>query len=142
MQTILGLCSALAAFLLAYAPTAFAHWPDQAPHQIAHLGECALAGGGVIKDLQIAYVTHGNLNAAKDNALLFMHGFGLNHHQLDHLSGPGRPLDSHTDFIICADELGNTQTTFEHSTSPTNSGLKMTSRHTTDGTGSRRSTCW
>src|SRR4030095_13352 len=26
---------------------------------------------------------------------------------------------------ICSDALGNTQTTFEHSTSPTNSGLKM-----------------
>jgi homoserine O-acetyltransferase/O-succinyltransferase len=125
MQTILGLCSALAAFLLAYAPTAFAHWPDQAPHQIAHLGEFALEGGGVIKDLKISYVTHGNLNAAKDNAILFMHGFGLNHHQIDHLIGPGRPLDTDKYFIICPDQLGSTQTTFEHTTSPTNSGLKM-----------------
>ena len=48
-----------------------------------------------------------------------------NHHQFDHLIGPGRPLDTDKYFIICPDELGNTQTTFEHSTSPTNSGLKM-----------------
>jgi homoserine O-acetyltransferase len=125
MKTMLGLCSALAAFLLAHAPTACAHWPDQAPHQIAPLGGFALEGGGVIKELKISYVTHGTLNAAKDNAILFMHGFGLNHHQIDHLIGPGRPLDSDKYFIICTDELGNTQTTFEHSTSPTTSGLKM-----------------
>ena len=54
-----------------------------------------------------------------------MHGFGLNHHQVDHLIGPGRPLDTDKYFIICTDSLGNTQTTFEHSTSPSNSGLKM-----------------
>jgi homoserine O-acetyltransferase/O-succinyltransferase len=54
-----------------------------------------------------------------------MHGFGLNHHNIDHLIGPGRPLDSKKYFIVCVDTLGNTQTAFEHSTSPTNSGLKM-----------------
>src|SRR4029453_7893541 len=43
----------------------------------------------------------------------------------DHLIGPGRPLDTDKYFIICSDSLGNTHTTFEHSTSPTNSGLKM-----------------
>jgi homoserine O-acetyltransferase len=56
---------------------------------------------------------------------LFEHGFGANHHTLDHIIGPGRPLDTNKYFIICVDVLGNTQTTFEHSTSPTNSGLKM-----------------
>ena len=54
-----------------------------------------------------------------------MHGFGGNHHLFDHLIGPGRPLDTDKYFIICPDALGATQTTFEHSTSPTNSGLKM-----------------
>jgi homoserine O-acetyltransferase len=92
---------------------------------MADLGEFAFEGGGLIKDLKISYVTHGKLNAAKDNAILFMPGFGLNHHQLDHLIGPGRPLDTDKYFVICVDNLGATQTTFEHSTSATNSGLKM-----------------
>jgi homoserine O-acetyltransferase len=92
---------------------------------MAYLGDLQLEGGGVIKNLRMSYVTHGTLNAAKDNAILFLHGFGANHHLLDHLIGPGRPLDPDKYFVICVDDLGNSQTTFEHSTSPTNSGLKM-----------------
>jgi len=111
--------------LLGSMDPALAHWPDQPPHQWAHLGDFALERGGVIQDLKISYVTHGKLNAAKDNAVLFMHAFGMNHHQADHLIGPGRPIDTDKYFVICPDLLGNTQTTFEHSTSPTNSGLKM-----------------
>ena len=124
MRIIVGLAPAFAALLLAPIP-AYCHGPDQPPHQIAQLGDLPLEDGGVIKNLRMSYVTHGKLNAARDNAILFMHGFGSNHHNGDHLIGPGKPLDTDKYFIICADELGNTQTTFEHSTSPTNSGLKM-----------------
>jgi homoserine O-acetyltransferase/O-succinyltransferase len=125
MKIMLGVCSVFIAFMLANAPAAFAHWPDQAPHQIAQLGEFKLEGGGVLEDLKMSFVTHGKLNAAKDNAILFQHGFALNHHQFDHMIGPGRPLDTDKYFIICPDALGETQTRFEHSSSPTNSGLKM-----------------
>lgn len=125
MKKILGLTLALSVLTLAYGPLVSAHWPDQAPHQIANLGELKLEGGGVIKNLKMTYVTHGKLNAGKDNAILFMHGFGLNHHQVDHLIGSNKPLDTDKYFIICTDALGATQTTFEHSTSATSSGLKM-----------------
>jgi homoserine O-acetyltransferase len=111
--------------VLFYGPVAHAHWPGQPQHRIADLGEFEFERGGKIDNLKMSYVTHGKLNAAKDNAILFQHGFGLNHHQGDHLIGPGRPLDTDKYFIICTDELGNTNTTFEHSSSPTNSGLKM-----------------
>jgi homoserine O-acetyltransferase len=125
MKTILWLTLALAVLTLAHGPIASAHWPDQAPHQFADLGEFEFEGGGKIPNMRMSYITRGKLNAAKTNAILFMHGFGLNHHQADHLIGPGEPLDTDKYFIICSDELGNTQTTFEHSTSPSNSGLKM-----------------
>jgi len=117
--------AALVALLLAGSELAFAHWPDQSPHQFADLGEFAFEGGGRIPNLRMSYVTHGKLNAAKDNAILFMHGWGSNHHGFDQMIGPGKPLDTDKYFIICTDELGNSQTTFEHTTSPTNSGLKM-----------------
>jgi len=122
MTTIFAICTAAAVMVLALLPTASAHWPDQAPHHIADLGEFRFEGGGAIQNLKMSYVTHGKLNAAKDNAILFQHGFAANHHLFDHMIGPGKPLDTDKYFIICPDALGATQTTFEHSTSPTSSG--------------------
>jgi homoserine O-acetyltransferase/O-succinyltransferase len=116
---------AVALWLAASSLAAHAHWQDQPPHQMAHLGELKLEGGGVIANLKMSYVTHGKLNAAQDNAILFLHGYGGNHHLLDHHIGPGRALDTEKYFIICSDALGATQTGYEHSTSPSNSGLKM-----------------
>lgn len=116
---------AAAALVATLAGAAAAHWPDQPPHQIARLGEFKFEKGGVIPDLRISYVTHGKLNAAKDNAVLVLHGFGGNHHLIDHLIGPGRAFDTDRYFVICPDTLGATQTGYEHSTSPSNSGLKM-----------------
>jgi homoserine acetyltransferase len=75
-RSSIGLGAALAALLLANAPATSAHWPDQPPHQMAYLGDFSLERGRVIENLKISYVTHGKLNAAKDNAILFMHGFG------------------------------------------------------------------
>ena len=75
MRTLLHLGAAVAVAVIPAAASlaANAHWPDQPPHQMAHLGELKLEGGGV----------------------------------------------------ICSDALGATQIGYEHSTSPTNSGLKM-----------------
>ena len=42
MKTMLGVCGLFIAVVLADSPAAFAHWPDQAPHQIAQLGEFKL----------------------------------------------------------------------------------------------------
>lgn len=122
MTTIRRLCCG---FALALAASAAAHWPGQPPHQMAQLGDLKLESGEVIQNFRMSYVTHGKLNAAKDNAILFHHGFAANHHFFDHMIGPGRPLDTDKYFIICPDTLGATQTGYERTTSATNSGLKM-----------------
>ena len=105
-------------------PVASAHGQDGAPHQIADLGKFKLESGALIENLRMSYVTHGTLNEEKSNAILFMHGFGANHHA-DHLIGAGKAFDTNKYFVIASDTFGNTQTGFEHSTSPTNSGMKM-----------------
>lgn len=128
MNALLRLCAACAVALVLAGPT-HAHWQDQPPHQMAELGEFKLERGGVIANLKMSYVTHGKLNAAKDNAILFLHGFGGHHHMMDYFIGPGRALDTDRYFIICSDALGATQTGYEHSTSPSNSGLKMAFPH-------------
>jgi homoserine O-acetyltransferase/O-succinyltransferase len=125
MKTFARLCVALAIALVAHVPLASAHWPGQPEHQMAQLGDLKLESGEVIRNFRMSYVTHGRLNTAKDNAILFIHGFAANHHLFDHMIGPGRPLDTDKYFVICPDMLGATQTTYEHTTSPTNSGLKM-----------------
>lgn len=125
MRNLTKMFAVLGFFLLTQSPLVLAHWPDQSPHQFASLGELKLERGGVIPNLRMSYVTHGKLNAKKDNVVLFMHGFGANHHLFDHMIGPGKALDTNKYFVICSDTFGATQTTFEHSTSPSNSGLKM-----------------
>lgn len=70
MKAILAIFNVLTALSLAQVPAAHDHWPDQAPHQIADLGEFQLEGGGAIKHLRMSYVTYGKLNPAKDNAIL------------------------------------------------------------------------
>jgi homoserine O-acetyltransferase/O-succinyltransferase len=124
MKVILGLCAAVVIALAAATP-ARAHWPGQPEHQMAQLGDLQLESGEVIRNFRMSYVTHGKLNAAKDNAILFHHGFAAHHHFFDHMIGPGRPLDTDKYFIICPDTLGATQTGYERTTSATNSGLKM-----------------
>jgi homoserine O-acetyltransferase/O-succinyltransferase len=125
MRIIFSLGTALVIALAAASPAAHAHWPGQPPHQMADLGDLKLESGEAIKNFRMSYVTHGKLNAAKDNAILFHHGFAAHHHFFDHMIGPGRPLDTDKYFIICPDTLGATQTGYERTTSATNSGLKM-----------------
>jgi homoserine O-acetyltransferase/O-succinyltransferase len=124
MKPILGLC-VVSALALASAGPVYGHWPGQPAHQMAELGDLTLESGEVIKNFRMSYVTHGTLNAARDNAILFHHGFAANHHLFDHMIGPGRPLDTDKYFIICPDTLGATQIGYEHTTTATSSGLKM-----------------
>ena len=83
--------AAFAALLLA--SQAFAHGPNQPPHQSYRIGDLTLEGGEVIKDFAISYVTHGSLNERKSNAILMVTAISGNHHRLDFLIGPGKALD-------------------------------------------------
>ncbi len=104
------------AFSLAFQPAAFAHTPEQPPHQLFQEGDLKLESGEVIKDFAISYVTHGTLNEQKSNAILITSSIGGNHHRIDFLIGPGKALDTNKYFIIATDAIGNGL-----STSPSNS---------------------
>jgi len=101
--------AAFAALLLA--SQAFAHGPNQPPHQSYRIGDLTLEGGEVIKDFAISYVTHGSLNERKSNAILMVTAISGNHHRLDFLIGPGKALDTDKYFVICTDAIGNGLTT-------------------------------
>jgi len=98
---------------------AYAHNPNQPPHQIYKMGDLKLESGDVIKDFAISYVTHGTLNAKKSNAILMVTAISGNHHRLDFMIGPGKALDTNKYFIIATDAIANGLTT-----SPSNSSAQ------------------
>jgi len=102
--------------LVLHANIAFAHTPEQPPHQTFAEGDLKLESGEVIKDFSISYVTHGKLNEKKNNAILMTSSIAGNHHRIDFLIGPGKALDTNKYFIIATDAIANGL-----STSPSNS---------------------
>lgn len=108
--------------------TAFRHPPLRAghidrPHQFWHGGDHELESGERIEALQLCYVTHGELNDARDNAVLVTVSLTGNHHRLDFLVGAGCALDPARHFIVCVDPLGNGL-----SSSPSNSARQPGAR--------------
>ena len=94
-------------------------WHVDRPHLCASLGDLALESGDAIRDFRQSYVTHGELDAARSNAVLLCSAITGNHHRLDFLVGSGRALDPARWFIVAADPIGNGL-----STSPSCSALQ------------------
>lgn len=99
-------------------PPLQAGWIDR-PHQTLSLGDFALENGAVIRDFSLSYVIHGELDAARSNAVLALSAISSTHHRLDFLIGSGRALDPARLAIIAVDAIGNGL-----STSPSNSVLQ------------------
>ncbi len=87
-----------------------------AEHRMAELGDLELESGEILRDYRQSFVTHGELNREKSNAVLVCISLTGNHHRLDFLIGPGKALDPAHYFIIAADPIANGL-----STSPSNS---------------------
>ena len=92
--------------------------PDHvdAAHRSAALGDLPLESGEAILDFHQSYVTHGELDAARSNAVLVCSAITGTHHRLDFLIGPGKALDPARWFVVATDAIGNGL-----STSPSNS---------------------
>ncbi|HWH47784.1 MAG TPA: alpha/beta fold hydrolase [Burkholderiales bacterium] len=86
---------------------------------MAELRDLHLESGEVIRDFRHSYVTHGNLNRDKSNAILVCASLTGNHHRLDFLIGEGKALDPGRNFIVAIDPIGNGL-----STSPSNSAAQ------------------
>ncbi len=87
-----------------------------------------LEAGGRIAPVDVEYETYGELNAARDNAILVLHALSGDAHVAgwdaetaesgrkwrerkpgwwDDMIGPGKPLDTRRWFLICANVLGS-----------------------------------
>jgi homoserine O-acetyltransferase len=74
--------------------------------------------GGVLTGVQIAYETWGELNPARDNAVMIFTGLSPSAHAAsssadatpgwwEDMVGPGRPIDTRRQFVICVNSLGS-----------------------------------
>eukprot|EP00045_Choanoeca_perplexa_P006698 m.57698 g.57698 ORF g.57698 m.57698 type:complete len:466 (-) comp13742_c0_seq1:130-1527(-) len=73
-------------------------------------------GQGILPQLEVAYETWGELNEAKDNAILLHTGLSASSHAASHEAnpepgwwqrfiGPGRALDTNRFFVVCSNNL-------------------------------------
>jgi homoserine O-acetyltransferase len=76
-----------------------------------------LDSGSTLTDVEVAYETYGELNAARSNSILVLHAFsgdahaaGINHEGKpgwwDNMIGPGKGFDTNRYFVICTNVLG------------------------------------
>jgi homoserine O-acetyltransferase len=85
-------------------------------HEYFDLGDYALEMGVTLTNARLAYKTFGQLNEAKDNAILFPHMFSGTPHDMERwFVGEGRPLDPSRYFILLPGQFGG-----GFSSSPTN----------------------
>lgn len=77
-----------------------------------------LENGGVLPELELAYVTHGTLAADGRNAVLLTHGYTSSHHMVaaeggsaegywGGLVGPGKAIDTDRHFVVASNMLGS-----------------------------------
>ena len=92
----------------------------QGAYELHDIGDFDLEEGGSIPGLQLAYATYGELNEAKDNAILIPTWFSGTHQtwELAYI-GPGRALDPSRWFVVVVNQIGNGLSTSPHnSTGP------------------------
>lgn len=76
-------------------------------YELFSLGDVALQSGGVLKDAQLAYSTHGTLNTAGDNVVLMPTFYTGTNSRNAGFFGPGRALDPDRHFIVSVNLFGN-----------------------------------
>jgi homoserine O-acetyltransferase/O-succinyltransferase len=74
---------------------------------IFELGDVPLQSGVTLPNARLVYRTHGKLNAARDNAVLFPTFYAGQHSDNEAMIGAGRALDPATYFIIVPNMFGN-----------------------------------
>lgn len=107
--------------------------PLQHAHTVTFDRPFDLAGGGRLPSVTVCYEAYGQLNAAKDNAVLVCHAISGDSHVARHdeddtpgwwdiLIGPGKHIDTDKYFVLCPNILGGCRGTTGPSTSNPDTG--------------------
>ena len=78
-----------------------------ANYEIFEAGDVELQSGSVLPAVRVAYRTHGRLNAARDNAIVYPTHYSGTHDSNAWAIGPGMALDPDRFFIVIPNMLGN-----------------------------------
>ncbi|MSQ59089.1 MAG: alpha/beta fold hydrolase [Betaproteobacteria bacterium] len=74
--------------------------------KIFTLASFTFENGKTLNNMRVAYDTHGELNAARDNALLVTHGASQGRNGYKIFIGPGKAFDTNRYFVITVDAIG------------------------------------
>ena len=66
----------------------------------------AFENGGAVENMRVAYDTYGELNAARDNAILVTHGASQGRNGYKIFIGPNKAFDTRKYFVITVDAIG------------------------------------
>ncbi len=70
------------------------------------IAKFAFENGGTLENMRVAYDTYGELNAARDNAILVEHGASQGRNAYKIFIGPGKAFDTSKYFVITVDSIG------------------------------------
>jgi homoserine O-acetyltransferase len=76
-------------------------------HEVFELGDFELQSGAVLPGAQLAFKTHGELDAARDNVVVYPTAYGQTHTDCEAIIGAGRALDPGRYFIVVPNMFGN-----------------------------------
>jgi homoserine O-acetyltransferase len=82
-----------------------ASWP--VANGVLELGDYEVERGGVVRDAKLSWQTHGTLNAAGDNVIVYPCSYGATQVDLSWLIGPDLVLDPEKWFIVIPDMFSN-----------------------------------
>lgn len=88
------------------------------PHQLFELGDFPLDCGVTLPAARIAYASYGELNEARDNAIVFPTWFVGTHADLEWLIGDGKPLDTIRYFVVVPSMFANSLSSSPSNTPP------------------------
>lgn len=95
-------------------------------YELISIGSLDLEEGGSIPDCQLAVATFGELNAAKDNAILITTWYSGTHQVWrDVYIGPDHALNPELYFIVCVDQIGSGLSTSPHNAGGANADIGM-----------------
>ena len=97
------LCSRSAVFGLMLACVASV-WGQDA--KIFTIPEFQFENGQSLTNMKVGYDTYGELNAARDNAILVLHGASQGRNGYKIFIGPGKAFDTNQYFVITLDAIG------------------------------------